>query len=353
MDRAEAGMMPPAAPAPGPDAVIALDDGPVLGRGFGHGKVILLGEHAVVYDQPALAAGLSLGIHAEVKAGTGRLTAPVSSQLDARAGDGSAMGQALAAILESLQAGERLQAGDVDVRLEGELPPRAGLGSSAAVSIAIARAVAQARGCSAEAAQAAASDAEVIFHGTPSGIDLAAASSGGVGRFQRGRGWQTIPVLQSMTLCVGLSGKPRDTRAQVESVRRLRERTPAVDGVITTLGALVVAGEHALKVGDIDELGRLFDVAHGLLSALRVSSAELDALVHAARSAGAVGAKLTGAGGGGAVIALAPGHERDVLGRWRAAGFSGFVTQIGPAAVAAVAAAAAVAAVSRTARAVP
>ena len=326
--RSSAGADPGAGAGSDADAVLRSDSilpeqGRALGHAFGHGKVILLGEHAVVYGQPALAAGLSLGVRAEITDGDGRLTAPQWA-LDARAGDGSAMGQALAAILD------RLEVHDVDVRLEGDLPTRAGLGSSAAIAIAIARAVASARGRDTEAANLAAADSEVIFHGTPSGIDLAAASSGAVGRFQRDSGWTTIPVLQGMTLCVGLSGQTRDTRVQVDAVRRLRERTPVVDRIIATMGELVVAGEAALKVGHIDELGRLFDVAHGLLAALRVSSPELDALVHAARGAGAVGAKLTGAGGGGSVIALAPGHESDVLGRWRDAGFTGFLTTIGP-----------------------
>jgi mevalonate kinase len=71
-------------------------------------------------------------------------------------------------------------------------------------------------------------------------------------------------------------------------------------------------------------------VAHGLLCGLRVSSPEIETLVHGARAAGAIGAKLTGAGGGGAVIALAPGHEQDVLARWRRDGFDGFVTAVGP-----------------------
>ena len=134
-------------------------------------------------------------------------------------------------------------------------------------------------------------------------------------------------MLQPITLCVGLSGRPRDTRAQVEAVRRLRERTPAVGAVIGALGALTPAGERALALGDVDELGRLFDIAHGLLAALRVSSAELDVLVHAARAAGAIGAKLTGAGGGGAVIALAPGHEHDVLGAGARLGLQAFWPQ--------------------------
>jgi mevalonate kinase len=131
-----------------------------------------------------------------------------------------------------------------------------------------------------------------------------------------------------MRICVGLSGRPRDTAAEVAKVQRLRERLATVDGVLELLGRLADDGAKALAIGDIDGLGRVFDVAHGLLSSLRVSSPELERLVGDARAAGAVGAKLTGAGGGGAVIALAPGHERDVLGRWRDAGFAGFTTEI-------------------------
>ena len=302
----------------------------VRGRGFGHGKVILIGEHAVVYDQPALAAGLSLGVSAAAFDGQGRLTAP-GWGVEATAGDGSAIGTAFAALLRRLGVahGDFAGAAAVDVRVAGDLPARSGLGSSAALAIAVARAVAEARGGDAETARLAAGDAESVFHGKASGIDLAAAASGGVGSFRRGTGWRPVEVLQSMTLCVGLSGQVRDTRAQVEAVARLRERTPAVDGIFVTLGQLAAAGELALGRGDVDELGRLLDVAHGLLAALRVSSPELETLVHAARAAGAVGAKLTGGGGGGAVIALAPGHERDVLRRWKAAGFEGFLARIG------------------------
>jgi mevalonate kinase len=290
-------------------------------RAFGHGKVILLGEHAVVYGQAALAAGIERGVEATAAAGTGRLTVP-AWDIDTRRDD-TPVTRAFAAIVE------RLDAPDVDVTVEARLPARAGLGSSAALAVAVARAVAGLRGCDPQRALAAAADAETVFHGTASGIDLAAASTGQVGRFQRPQDWRAVVVKQPITLTVGLSGKPRETRAQVDAVRRLRERTPAVDRVIDTMGALVAPGEAALARGDIDELGRLFDLAHGLLAALRVSSPELDALVHTARAAGAVGAKLTGAGGGGAVLALGAGHEADILRRWRDAGFDGFVTTIG------------------------
>jgi mevalonate kinase len=126
-----------------------------------------------------------------------------------------------------------------------------------------------------------------------------------------------------------LSGEPRDTAAQVDAVARLRHRAPVTAKVMDLFGDLVEDASRALALGDVAGLGRLFDVAHGLLCALRVSSPAIETLVHSARAAGAVGAKLTGAGGGGAVIALAPGHEGDVLVRWRRDGFAAFSTTIG------------------------
>ena len=244
-------------------------------RGHGHAKVILVGEHAVVYGHPALAAGLSVGIAATARPGSGRLRVPAWG-LDATAGDDSAVGRA----------------------------PND------------------------EAIDAAVDEAEAIFHGNPSGIDAAAAKTGVAGRFSRADGWRPVPVYQAIRLCVGLSGRPRDTAAQVAAVARLRERLSVADDILAALGKLADDAGAALGKGDVDGLGRTFDAAHGLLCALRVSGPELDALVHTARAAGAIGAKLTGAGGGGAVIALAPGHERDVLARWKAAGFDGFVAEI-------------------------
>jgi mevalonate kinase len=299
------------------------EPGPVLGHGFGHGKVILVGEHAVVYGHAALAVGISTGIAVEARTGAGRLQVP-AWKLEATTGDDTPVGRALTAILG------RLEAPGLDFLADAQIPSRAGLGSSAALAVAIARAAAAATGraSAADTIDAAVAEAEAIFHGDPSGIDAAAAKSGAAGTFTRADGWRPVPVLQAMSLCIGLSGRPRDTAAQVAAVRRLRERLSAAGEVLALLGRLANDASSALAKGDVDGLGRILDAAHGLLAALRLSSPELEVLVHAARAAGAVGAKLTGAGGGGAVIALAPGHERDVLSRWRAAGYEGFVAQI-------------------------
>ncbi|HEY0711707.1 MAG TPA: hydroxymethylglutaryl-CoA reductase, partial [Polyangia bacterium] len=121
----------------------------------------------------------------------------------------------------------------------------------------------------------------------------------------------------------------RRTADLVGSVGVLVRRSAAARKVVDALADATEAGIEALALGDIDSLGRLFDLAHGMLAGLRLSTLELERLVHGARAAGALGAKLTGAGGGGAVIALAPSHRHDVLERWRSDGFSGMVTVVG------------------------
>jgi mevalonate kinase len=286
--------------------------------GFGHGKLILLGEHAVVFGAPALAAGIPRGVRATSRPGSGRIAVPAWG-VEARAGDGSQIGSAGARLLGTLGALDR------DFTVDADIPSRAGLGSSSALAVALARAA----GAEGARLVEAVAEAESVFHGSPSGIDAAAAIHGGVGRFRKGEGWQPVAVQRKFKVCVGLSGKPRDTRTQVEAVGRLCARTPSARRLVDVLGEVTEAGIAALAAGDIDTLGRLFDLAHGLLAGLRVSSPELDTLVHAARAAGAIGAKLTGAGGGGAVIAIAPSHTRDVLARWSELGFQGFETVVG------------------------
>lgn len=293
-----------------------------LETGFGHGKVILMGEHAVVYGQPAIAAGIPAGIQAVVTKGTGRLSVP-AWKIDCGMQETTPLARAVAGILHTLEAA------DIDITCDAQIPGAAGLGSSAALAVAITRAVGRYVRAPEEQQQKAIWAAESVFHDTPSGVDTAAASFGGLGLFSHAGGWKPLSTTHPIELCVGLSGKARQTSALVQAVKHLCDRTPVARRVIDNLGDVSRAGLDALKLGDIDTLGRLFDVAHGLLSALRVSSPELDSLVHTARKAGAIGAKLTGAGGGGAVLALAPGHAEDVLAAWKKLGFSGFVTTIG------------------------
>jgi mevalonate kinase len=291
--------------------------------GFGWGKVILLGEHAVVRGQPAVVAGMHAGVRAHASPGQGTISAPAWG-MEAEVGDDSLPGQAVLRILERLRAPR-----DLDFWLECEVPARAGLGSSAAMSVAVARAVAARTGTDDEAVTAAVADAESVFHRRPSGIDAAAAKHGGLGRYDRQSGWQPLTSAVPIELCVGLSGKTHDTGALVASVGQLCESTPVARRLVEALGDLARAAVDALAAGDLSALARLFNMGHGLLAGLGVSSPELDDLVHTARAAGAEGAKLTGAGGGGAVIALAGESSNEVLRAWRGKGYYGFLTTIG------------------------
>ena len=263
-------------------------------------------------------------MRAHASAGAGSVRAP-AWQLDMQVGDDSPVSTAIDRLCQRLGVAGR----SLDFWLEAEVPARAGLGSSAAMAVAIARAVAARTGAGEDDVLAAAAMAEAVFHKTPSGIDAAVASRGGVGRFDRDTGWQAIPLNQPIELCVGLSGQARQTSDLVSAVAQLCQRVPVARRLVDALGDLARAGMDALGSGDSEALGHGFNMAHGLLSGLGVSTPELDALVRAARAAGALGAKLTGAGGGGAVIALAPERGEEVLKRWRSMGCYGFLTLVG------------------------
>ena len=310
--------------------------------GFAFGKVILLGEHAVVYGAPALAPGIDRGARAIVTP----LVPPSASTLvlggrtvvaDAEAADDLA--RALAALLA-----EGEPAGSVAVEAFTDLPPGGGLGCSAALAVAIARAVEPA-GPHAEAAVLKRSTAwERIFHGNPSGIDTAAAARGGCLRFSRTEGVRPIEPAKDFWLCIGSSGPGASTRTMVEQVAKLHARKPemvqkSVDGVTS----LVDNAALAVEAGDLTALGRLMDLNQMILAGLMVSTESIEQMCGIARSEGALGAKLTGAGGGGSVIALVPsacaGAEhvsepevaeaaRRILEAWRVKGFGGFVARV-------------------------
>jgi mevalonate kinase len=285
--------------------------------GFGRGKVILLGEHAVVHGAPALAGALARGVRATVAPGAPLLQVPAWG-LTARPDGDAPVDRAFAAVLEATGAGAAVTAA-------AEIPVGAGLGSSAALATAVARALT----ADEERVRAAVAASERVFHGNPSGLDAELALHGGLGRFVRGEGLVRLAV-PPLTLCVGNTGGRRDTGALVAGVAaRLRERPGETAGLVRAIGALTEAGIAALRAERLDELGAIMDRNQAALEALGVSTPALAAACETARRAGALGAKLTGAGGGGCVVALAPGREAEVLAAWAAAGVPGFTAEVG------------------------
>jgi mevalonate kinase len=169
---------------------------------------------------------------------------------------------------------------------------------------------------------------ETLVHGRPSGVDVALAIAGGVGVFRRASGLALLSGVPVLRVLVGPSGAPRSTATMVARVAETTGgRTD--DARLRELGALADTGTAALLAGDGAALGAAMDRAHARLGELGVSTPQLDALCEAARAAGARGAKLTGAGGGGAVIAIAArDREAAVLAAWKQAGVDGFVTTV-------------------------
>ena len=153
-------------------------------------------------------------------------------------------------------------------------------------------------------------------------------------RFSRGAPIAPVEVGTTTELWVVPSGLDKNTRVQVERVRTRKAAWPDVmDPLITALGAATDRGMRALVDGDLETLGALFDIAHGGLSALGVSSPGLDRLVGLAREAGALGAKLTGGGGGGSILALAPAGPHGIEAAFVGEGLSPFRLTLGPARV--------------------
>ena len=273
------------------------------------GKVIVVGEHAVVYGHPALAAGVPAGV---------RLTAaarevagdPITLKIPAwdldlvlTPDNEHPVARAAAEVLAFCDGPLTGWA------IEGvsELPPGAGLGSSAALTVALARLV-LGPDAPAQDVVAASIAGERVFHGTPSGIDSEVAARGGVLRFVRGQAVEPIALgAGALRLCVIPSGIERRTAEQVANVRARRDRWPSVlDPVLDAVAKLTDAAIGAIERNDLAALGELFDINQGLLSAMSVSSGPLDELCSTARSCGALGAKLTGAGGGGCVVCVPP-----------------------------------------------
>jgi mevalonate kinase len=275
------------------------------------GKIIVLGEHSVVFGDPALAAGLARGLTLRAAA-LPDPRAPIELRIPAWAID-----ERLVADTEHPVARACLEVlahcdGPVSGwRIEGEarIPCRAGLGSSAALTVALARLAItpQVDGePEIEEVVAASMAGERVFHGNPSGIDSEVAARGGVVVFERGKPCEQVELgLPALHLVVMPSGIPRQTGVLVAGVRARRDRFPLViDPVLSALGQLVHRGRAALREADLHTFAELANVAHELLGALSVGHPALDRLCAAALEHGALAAKLTGAGGGGCAFAL-------------------------------------------------
>ncbi|MFC7080240.1 mevalonate kinase [Halorussus caseinilyticus] len=290
------------------------------------GKVYLFGEHAVVYGEPAVPCAIerrarvtveardddSLRVHAEDLSLDG-FTVEYSDGSDddpdvdvSESLVDAAMGYIDAAVEQARDAANAPDAG-FDITIESEIPLGAGLGSSAAVTTAGIHAATRELGVELPTEEVAerAYQAELeVQGGDASRADTFCSATGGAVRVE-GDDCRAIEA-PDLPFVIGFDGGAGDTGRLVAGVRALREEYDFAADTVESIGDVVRYGEQVLAEGDIEELGRLMNFNHGLLEALGVSSRSLDQMVWAARDAGALGSKLTGAGGGGCIVALDP-----------------------------------------------
>jgi hydroxymethylglutaryl-CoA reductase len=201
-----------------------------------------------------------------------------------------------------------------------------GLGSSAALAVAIVRAfdAELELGLDDSRVNAIAFECEKLAHGTPSGIDNTIATYAVPMTFRNAESLhvENLALLEPPPIIIACSSSPGLTAAQVTGVRARHDQYPVrYEALFDEIDVLSQAGASALAKADYAELGMLMNICQGLLSAIQVSTAELEGMVQIARSAGARGAKLTGGGGGGSIIALCPGRVSEVRSALAAAGF--------------------------------
>ncbi len=301
----------------------------------GHGKIILFGEHAVVYGSRAIAAPVPLAVRARVVDDDDGvwLVVPrwgVEHRLRSDPKMRKSFEVPAALMLEELGLTNR----SMRIEVFSEIPRAMGLGGSAAVAVAIIRALDRhfELGLNEHEINALAFRCEQVAHGTPSGIDNTVATFGKPLLYRTGDPPQidTLELPGQIRLVIGMTGVESLTAKMVARVRSGRERNRDVyDTMFKGIDALTVQALDALKRNDLERLGELMNVCQGLLNGLQVSSWELEELIQIARENGALGAKLTGGGGGGSMIALCPENAASVVKAMQDSGYQAMEVLIG------------------------
>jgi mevalonate kinase len=298
-----------------------------VGKGTGHGKIIIFGEHFVVYGAPAIAAGITNSAEVEVKVSDrNRIVTSqhVVEELSLAA---------ISNVLSAMGIKERYE-----VRLGGDLPSEGGLGSSAAFCVGMVRALADEKKVhlTPEQVNRFAYEGEKAFHGNPSGIDNYIATHRGVIEFTRGRTplenkFVHLELDRPLDFVVAMTGKIGSTPKMIEAVRKFKEQdeeefAQLMDEYI----GIAREGRKFIEKGKLDEIGSLMNANQSLLSELGISDERNDTIVETAMKEGALGAKLTGGGGGGCCIALAKDkdHAAKIAQALTGKGFRSFATEI-------------------------
>jgi hydroxymethylglutaryl-CoA reductase len=301
----------------------------------GYGKAILFGEHAAVYGRHVVAAPISLAIQAQVETADDgiHLLIPrwgVEQQVKHGERAPQSFERPLALILDRFALSDR----SFSIKVFPNIPRAMGLGGSAAMAVAIIRALDQhfQLDLADTEVNELAFECEKVAHGTPSGVDNTMATYGKFLLFKAGDPplIEHLHINEPVSLIIAMTGVESLTAKMVAGVRQLWERnTSLCERIFDDIDSLTLQGVEALKQHDLQQLGDLMNVCHGLLNSLQVSSPEIEELISIARNSGAIGAKVTGGGGGGSIVAVCIDNTQQVIEAIRGAGYQAMEVQVG------------------------
>jgi mevalonate kinase len=262
------------------------------------GKVYLFGEHAVVYGHSAICCAIDLRTRVQVEHSDSII---IESSLGTTGLDLDTHPY-VTKVIEKMQTLTEIKG--VHIKIESDIPVGSGLGSSAAVTIASIQALSELFSCELKAEEIASigHDIEKQVQGNASPTDTYVSTMGGVIMIPERKKLKSLDC----AIVVGNTGKFSCTKKLVANVGKLRDEFPdIINPILTNIGNISHIAEEYVNRKDYSEIGKLMNVNHGLLDAIGVGGAEISELVYAARNSGANSAKITGAGGGGCIIALA------------------------------------------------
>jgi len=303
------------------------------GRFTAPGKIILFGEHAVVYGKPAIAIPVS-GMRATAWSEPGENGITINAmdvnkkiKLSTDNNQFSVLAQSILAITDRHEP-------NLTINLTSKLPQGSGMGSSAATATAVCRALAGHLGVDLAANEISelVFEAEKIVHGTPSGIDNTVVAYEMPVYFVKGQNPETFEPGKLFRLVIGDTGIEASTKKTVANVRKAWQNEPGLmEGYFDEIEKITRNGKIAIESGNAEQVGELMDENHELLNSIGVGHKILEELVEIAREKGALGAKLTGGGGGGNMVALAEDKEtqKKICEAITEAGYSAYQTSFG------------------------
>jgi hydroxymethylglutaryl-CoA reductase len=300
----------------------------------GYGKVILFGEHAVVYGSNAIAAPIPYAIKSKVVSAekNSSIVIPrwgVEFDLFNKSTEKNSLISALELILTKMN----LDNEKIQILVFPHIPRAMGLGGSAALAVSVIRALSHYANLNLtdEEVNDLAYNAEKVVHGTPSGIDNTMATYGKLIRYKKDSEPRTYPITlkKPLPLLIGLSGSEGLTLKMVRQVRDGWTKNQRLyDTIFSQINDIALEAIDALQDYDLEKLGYLMNLNQGLLNAIQVSTNQLEEMISICRENGAYGAKLTGGGGGGAIIALCPENREKIEKQLNNAGYQTIITDI-------------------------